>query len=89
MSEKILITPRSYGKDAPDVLRGLSLRVRAGEMLALVGGNGAGKRSADDEEYHGYAVFPADCVLYQQRDSKQGKEDPGIYENGKGDQKFS
>ena len=35
-----------YGKDAPDVLRGLSLRVRAGEMLALVGGNGAGKSTA-------------------------------------------
>lgn len=35
-----------YDKDAPDVLRGLSLRVRAGEMLALVGGNGAGKSTA-------------------------------------------
>ena len=35
-----------YAKDAPDVLRGLSLRVRAGELLALVGGNGAGKSTA-------------------------------------------
>ena len=35
-----------YAKDAPDVLHGLSLRVRAGELLALVGGNGAGKSTA-------------------------------------------
>lgn len=35
-----------YAKDTPDVLRGLSLRVRAGELLALVGGNGAGKSTA-------------------------------------------
>ena len=32
-----------YEKDAPDVLRELSLSVRAGEIFALLGGNGAGK----------------------------------------------
>lgn len=32
-----------YAKDAPDVLRELSLSVRAGEIFALLGGNGAGK----------------------------------------------
>jgi len=32
-----------YGKDLPDVVRGLSLRVRRGELLAVLGGNGTGK----------------------------------------------
>ena len=32
-----------YEKDAPDVLRELSLSVRGGEIFALLGGNGAGK----------------------------------------------
>lgn len=32
-----------YGRDLPDVLRGLSLTVEAGQLFALVGGNGAGK----------------------------------------------
>ena len=32
-----------YEKDAPDVLRELSLTVRGGEIFALLGGNGAGK----------------------------------------------
>ena len=32
-----------YEKEAPDVLRGLSLRVYPGEFLAVMGGNGAGK----------------------------------------------
>lgn len=35
-----------YEKDAPHVVRGLSLQVRRGEFLALVGGNGAGKTTA-------------------------------------------
>ncbi len=32
-----------YEKNAPDVARGLSLTVRKGELLAILGGNGAGK----------------------------------------------
>ncbi|MBQ7820956.1 MAG: ATP-binding cassette domain-containing protein [Clostridia bacterium] len=35
-----------YEKSSPDVLRGLSLKVRRGEHLAIVGGNGAGKSTA-------------------------------------------
>ncbi len=32
-----------YDKDGPDVVKGLDLRVRRGEFLALLGGNGTGK----------------------------------------------
>ncbi|MER8055484.1 ATP-binding cassette domain-containing protein, partial [Acinetobacter pittii] len=32
-----------YTPDAPDVLRGLELTVRRGELFAILGGNGAGK----------------------------------------------
>ena len=35
-----------YGKDLPDVVKGLSLRVRKGELAALLGGNGTGKTTA-------------------------------------------
>ena len=35
-----------YGKKDPDVLRGLDLEARRGEVTALVGGNGAGKTTA-------------------------------------------
>lgn len=35
-----------YEKEAPDVLRGLSLRAYPGEILAVMGGNGAGKSTA-------------------------------------------
>ncbi len=33
----------SYGKNLPDIINGLSLRVRKGEIYALLGGNGTGK----------------------------------------------
>ncbi len=32
-----------YGKKEPDVVKGLNLKVREGEILAIVGGNGTGK----------------------------------------------
>lgn len=32
-----------YGAELPDVVRGLDIRVHRGELLALLGGNGAGK----------------------------------------------
>ena len=35
-----------YGKELPDVVRGLSLTVRKGELLALLGGNGTGKTTS-------------------------------------------
>lgn len=35
-----------YDRDGADVLKELSLTVRAGELLAIVGGNGAGKSTA-------------------------------------------
>ena len=35
-----------YEKDAPDVVRGLSLTVKKGEFLALLGGNGTGKTTS-------------------------------------------
>ncbi len=35
-----------YEKDAPDVVRGLSLRVKKGEFLAILGGNGTGKTTS-------------------------------------------
>lgn len=34
-----------YGRHLPDVLKGASLSVRSGEILAVVGGNGSGKSS--------------------------------------------
>ncbi|MBO4331395.1 MAG: ABC transporter ATP-binding protein, partial [Oscillospiraceae bacterium] len=35
-----------YEKDAPDVVKGLSLEVKKGEFLALLGGNGTGKTTS-------------------------------------------
>ncbi len=35
-----------YSKDGPDVVRGLSLSVKKGEFLALLGGNGTGKTTS-------------------------------------------
>lgn len=32
-----------YEKDAPDILKGVSFKVRPGELFAIVGGNGTGK----------------------------------------------
>lgn len=35
-----------YEKDGPDVVKGLSLRLEKGELMAVLGGNGAGKTTA-------------------------------------------
>ena len=35
-----------YEKDLPDVLKGLNLEIRKGELFAIVGGNGTGKTTA-------------------------------------------
>ena len=35
-----------YDKDAPDVVKGLSLELHKGEFLALLGGNGTGKTTS-------------------------------------------
>lgn len=35
-----------YGRDLPDVLRGLSLKVYEGEIFCILGGNGSGKTTA-------------------------------------------
>lgn len=35
-----------YGRDLPDVLRGLDLKVKKGEIYTILGGNGAGKSTA-------------------------------------------
>jgi len=35
-----------YKKDLPDIIRGASLTVRAGEMLCILGGNGTGKTTS-------------------------------------------
>ncbi len=35
-----------YEKDAPDVVKGLSVCIRAGELFAIVGGNGTGKTTS-------------------------------------------
>ena len=35
-----------YGKDLPDIVKGLNLSVRKGELFCLVGGNGTGKTTA-------------------------------------------
>ena len=47
LSEKTVVTVSDawfrYASDAPDVLRGLELTVRRGELFAILGGNGAGK----------------------------------------------
>lgn len=32
-----------YGRDLPDILRGVRLRVNKGEIYCLLGGNGTGK----------------------------------------------
>ena len=47
---EVAITARDlwfkYEKDLPDVVKGLSLTVRRGEFLALLGGNGTGKTTS-------------------------------------------
>ncbi len=35
-----------YEKDAPDILRGVTAKIRRGEIFCLLGGNGAGKTTA-------------------------------------------
>lgn len=47
-----------YDRDGADVLKGLTMEVRAGELLAVVGGNGAGKSTA-------LAVLAGQCRPYR------------------------
>ncbi len=35
-----------YGKDLPDVIKGMNVKIGRGELFAVVGGNGAGKTTA-------------------------------------------
>ncbi len=35
-----------YEKDSPDVIKGLSVKIKKGELFAIVGGNGTGKTTA-------------------------------------------
>ena len=57
-----------YERDSADVLKGLSLMVRKGEILALVGGNGAGKatlmtlRAGAAKPYRGKVVRSAGTI---------------------------
>jgi energy-coupling factor transport system ATP-binding protein len=54
-----------YGREAPDVVRGLSLRIERGRTFALVGGNGTGKTtvlnlvSGQLKPYRGKVTFPS------------------------------
>ncbi|MBO4990837.1 MAG: ATP-binding cassette domain-containing protein [Firmicutes bacterium] len=49
-SEQVMIRAEDlwfrYEKEAPDVVKGLSLQVKQGEFLALLGGNGTGKTTS-------------------------------------------
>lgn len=76
-----------YGRDLPDVLRGLSLTVGRGELFALVGSNGAGKSTALAvaaglrKPYRGtarmleqpWALLPQDPVLLFSQDTVRGE----------------
>lgn len=66
-SEKTVIELKDvwfrYGRDLPDVMRGVSLRVQEGELYCLLGGNGTGKTttlnviSGLDQAYRGKVMI--------------------------------
>lgn len=67
-----------YGKDLPDVVKGLSLKVSKGEFLAILGGNGTGKTTAlslisgINRPYRGNVILHGRKILKQKTNEPDG-----------------